>query len=114
MPCSTPRLSRRGPHLSSGGQKRPLNEEGQIGGYRLSTGETLHADFVIGADGATSEVAAAAGLVDPSMVLWGFAVRTYLPQVVDLPAIVLWEQTSMAAPFPDTDGSSRENKAVPT
>ena len=64
---------------------------GRIYGYKLSTDETLHADFVIGADGATSEVAAAAGLVDLNSVLWGFAVRTYLPQVVALPAIVLWE-----------------------
>ena len=54
---------------------------------------------MIGADGATSEVAAAAGLVDPKRVLWGFAVRTYVPQVVDLPAIVLWEPTPWRA-FP--------------
>ena len=38
----------------------PVEEDGRIVGYRLSTGETLYADFVIGADGATSEVAAAA------------------------------------------------------
>jgi len=82
-----------------GRAETPIEREGQIGGYRLNTGETLHADFVIGADGATSEVAAAAGLVNPGMVLWGFAVRTYLPQVVDLPAIVLWEQTPWRA-FP--------------
>jgi geranylgeranyl reductase family protein len=82
-----------------GRAETPLEREGQISGYRLSTGEALHADFVIGADGATSEVAASAGLVDPNMVLWGFAVRTYLPQVVDLPAIVLWEQEPWRA-FP--------------
>jgi menaquinone-9 beta-reductase len=82
-----------------GRAQEPLEGEGRIGGYRLSTGETLHADFVIGADGATSEVAAAAGLVNPHMVLWGFAVRTYLPQAVDLPAIVLWEPTPWQA-FP--------------
>ena len=82
-----------------GRAQTPLEKEGQIGGYRLSTGETLHADFVVGADGATSEVAAAAGLVDPNMVLWGFAIRTYLPQVVDLPAIVLWDQNPWQA-FP--------------
>jgi menaquinone-9 beta-reductase len=69
----------------------PLQHEGRCDGYRLSTGEELRSDVVIGADGATSGVAAAAGLVDPRKVLWGFAVRTYLPQVVDLPAIVLWE-----------------------
>ncbi len=82
-----------------GRAQEPLEEEGRIVGYRLSTGETIDADFVVGADGATSEVAAAAGLVDPRLVLWGFAVRTYLPQVVDLPAIVMWEPTPWHA-FP--------------
>jgi geranylgeranyl reductase family protein len=82
-----------------GRAQEPLEEEGRTVGYKLSTGESLYADFVIGADGATSEVAAAAGLVDPDSVLWGFAVRTYLPQVVDLPAIVLWEPTPWRA-FP--------------
>ncbi len=82
-----------------GRAQEPLVEEGGIVGYRLSTGETMHADFVIGADGATSEVGAAADLVDPTSVLWGFAVRTYLPQAVDLPAIVLWEPTPWHA-FP--------------
>ena len=82
-----------------GRAEEPLEEEGRTVGYKLSTGEALCADFVIGADGATSEVAAAAGLVDPDSVLWGFAVRTYLPQVVDLPAIVLWEPTPWRA-FP--------------
>ena len=82
-----------------GRAEEPLEEEGRIVGYRLSTGESLYADFVIGADGATSEVAATAGLVDPNSVLWGFAVRTYLPQEVDLPAIVLWEPTPWRA-FP--------------
>ena len=62
-----------------GRAQEPLEEEGRIVGYKLSTGESLYADFVIGADGATSEVAAAAGLVDPNSVLWGFAVRTYMP-----------------------------------
>jgi len=82
-----------------GRAQEALEEEGRIVGYKLSTGDSLYADFVIGADGATSEVAAAAGLVDANSVLWGFAVRTYLPQMVDLPAIVLWEQTPWRA-FP--------------
>ena len=82
-----------------GRAQEPLEEDGRIVGYKLSSGESLYADFVIGADGATSEVAAAAGLVEPDSVLWGFAVRTYLPQVVDLPAIVLWEPTPRRA-FP--------------
>ncbi len=69
----------------------PLESEGRIDGFRTSAGTDLRADFVIGADGATSRVAGAAGMVDAKRVLWGFAVRTYLPQVVDLPAILFWE-----------------------
>jgi flavin-dependent dehydrogenase len=38
-------------------------------------------------------VAGAAGMVDAKKVVWGFAIRTYLPQAVDLPAIVLWESS---------------------
>ncbi|HEX4217399.1 MAG TPA: geranylgeranyl reductase family protein [Acidimicrobiales bacterium] len=77
----------------------PLDRDGRVDGYRLSSGEELRADFVIGADGATSRVATAAGLVEGSRVLWGFAVRTYLPHSVRLPAIVLWEPTPWNA-FP--------------
>jgi menaquinone-9 beta-reductase len=69
----------------------PLEVEGRIDGYRLSDGTDLHSDFVIGADGATSRVAGAAGMVDTEKVLWGFAMRTYVPQSVELPAIVFWE-----------------------
>jgi geranylgeranyl reductase family protein len=77
----------------------PLEVAGRTGGYRLDTGEEVHADFVVGADGATSGVAAAAGLVEARKVLWGFAIRTYLPQEVDLAAIVMWEPTPWRA-FP--------------
>jgi geranylgeranyl reductase family protein len=69
----------------------PLEVEERIDGYRLSDGTELRADFVIGADGATSRVAGAAGMVDTKKVLWGFAMRTYLQEAVDLPAIVFWE-----------------------
>jgi geranylgeranyl reductase family protein len=77
----------------------PLESEGRIDGYRLSSGEEWRADFVIGADGATSGVGAATGLVDAHRALWGFAVRTYLPDTVDLAAIVMWEPTPWRA-FP--------------
>ncbi len=82
-----------------GRAQEPLEDEGRVVGYKLNTGQSLYADFVIGADGATSGVAAAANLVEPDSILWGFAVRAYLPQVVDLPAIVLWEPTPRRA-FP--------------
>ena len=87
-----------------------LGENGRIDGCRLTSGTDLHADFVIGADGATSRVAADAGLVDMERVLWGFAMRTYLPCVVDLPAIVFWEPEPWRAlpgygwVFPGTEG----------
>ena len=77
----------------------PVEDQGQISGYRLDKGDEVRADFVIGADGATSGVADAAGLVDAKRVLWGFAIRTYLPQAVDRPAIVFWEPKARQA-FP--------------
>jgi len=77
----------------------PLERQGRIDGYRLSTCHDLRADFVIGADGATSRVAADARLVDGKRVLWGFAVRTYTADVVEVPAIVLWEPAPWRA-FP--------------
>ena len=98
----------------------PLEEEGRIDGYRLSTGETLHADFVIGADGATSHVATAAGLVDPNRILWGFAIRTYVPQGVDLPAIVFWESSPWQAfpgygwIFPGSEGGANVGLGIAT
>lgn len=61
-----------------------------IEGFEVDRTE-VRADFVIGADGATSNVARSAGLVDESRVLWGFAVRAYTVQRVELPAIVVWE-----------------------
>jgi len=77
----------------------PLLVDGGIGGFRLDDGRELRADFVIGADGATSHVARTAGLVEEARVLWGFAVRCYLDQAVDLPAITLWERAPWRA-FP--------------
>ncbi len=60
-------------------------------GVQLASGAELQADVVVGADGATSRVAAAAGLVDAERALWGFALRSYLDVPVELPHILLWE-----------------------
>jgi len=60
-------------------------------GVQLADGGDLAADVVVGADGATSRIAAAAGLVEASRTLWGFALRTYLDAAVELPHILLWE-----------------------
>lgn len=69
----------------------PLFRDGRLEGFELSTGTRLCADVVIGADGATSRVADGGGLVDPTRVLWGFALRAYVDDPVSLPHIVLWE-----------------------
>ncbi len=86
---------------------RPLYSQGELTGFTVAAPdgggrgptrangkapEEIWADFVIGADGATSHVAECADLVERARVLWGFAVRTYLDQPVDLPAITLWDQ----------------------
>jgi geranylgeranyl reductase family protein len=98
--------------LISEGNSQGFSCKGCIDGYRLSTGEELRADFVIGADGATSGVATAAGLVDPSRVLWGFAIRTYVPTPIELAAIVTWEPTPWKAfpgygwAFPAAEGAN--------
>jgi geranylgeranyl reductase family protein len=70
---------------------------GRVAGVRAGTiefddGRRLVADIVVGADGATSGVAATAGLVDPGAVLWGFAQRSYVTQDVDRPIIALWDE----------------------
>jgi menaquinone-9 beta-reductase len=69
----------------------PLGDDAALDGFELSSGVRLSADVVIGADGATSRVADAGGLVDPARVLWGFALRAYVDDPVDLPYIALWE-----------------------
>jgi menaquinone-9 beta-reductase len=98
----------------------PLEVAGRTGGYRLDTGEEVRADFVVGADGATSGVAAAAGLVEEHKVLWGFAIRTYLRQEVDLAAIVMWEPTPWRAfpgygwVFPGAEGGANIGLGIAT
>src|SRR5437867_10372001 len=57
---------------------RNQDGNGRLEGFELSSGTRLLADVVIGADGATSRVADAAGLTDPTRVLWGFALRAYV------------------------------------
>jgi flavin-dependent dehydrogenase len=90
----------------------PLWDGGRLEGYRMQGGREVRADFVIGADGATSHVARTAGLVDARRVLWGFAVRSYVPSIVDLPVICFWEPSSWRAfpgygwAFPGADGGA--------
>ena len=78
----------------------------------LDGGGVLEADFIIGADGATSTTARTAGLVDPERVLWGFAARGYIPADVSLPVIALWnDRPRRGFPgygwlFPGPDGAN--------
>jgi geranylgeranyl reductase family protein len=71
-----------------------MGDPGRVEGVRLADGTRTRADFVVGADGARSTVASAAGLVDPRKVLWGFALRFYVQQSVELPHIVAFEPKS--------------------
>lgn len=80
---------------------RPRFEtSGRLAGFSLDRANTagieIEADVIIGADGALSRVGVAAGLVDEGRVLWGFAVRGYLPGPPALPQIVFWEPAPRA------------------
>ena len=98
----------------------PVETDGRLDGFRTSAGFEVRADFVIGADGATSHVATTAGLVDRSRVLWGFAVRAYLDQRVELPVIVLFESRRWHAfpgygwIFPTADGGANVGLGIAT
>jgi len=96
----------------------PLEGGDGIDGFVLGGGRRVRAGTVIGADGAASSVAAAAGLVDRPRALWGFAVRTYLDEPVDLPVIAFWEPRPWAALpgygwlFPGPDGCANAGIGV--
>jgi geranylgeranyl reductase family protein len=98
----------------------PLEGPRGIDGFALAGGTRLRAETIIGADGATSRVGEAAGLVDHERVMWGFAIRSYLDQPVDLPAIVLWEPNPWRALpgygwlFPGPDGRANVGLGVGT
>ena len=100
--------------------EEPLWHEGRLDGHRLGGGTELRADFVIGADGATSLVARSAGLTDERRILWGFAVRTYMSCRVDLPCIVFWEPSPWHGfpgygwVFPGADGGANVGLGVAT
>ncbi|MFI5047633.1 MAG: geranylgeranyl reductase family protein [Acidimicrobiia bacterium] len=82
-----------GAEAITGRAERPLFGDAGLEGFALSSGAELRADIVLGADGATSRVAAAADLVDPQRVLWAFAVRAYTEAHTDRPHIAFWEPT---------------------
>ncbi len=97
-----------------------LRESTGIVGFALADGTRLRARTIIGADGATSRVAEAAGMIDHDRVMWGFAIRAYLDQTVDLPSIVFWEPSRWRALpgygwlFPGPDGRANVGLGVGT
>jgi geranylgeranyl reductase family protein len=102
----------------TGRADRPVHRDGALEGFELAAGPTVVADVVIGADGATSRVAQVAGLVDPTRVMWGFAVRSYTNDGVAVPHIYLWEpRPRHALPgygwvFPGADGETNVGLGV--
>ena len=99
-----------GAEYYDGRADRPIAIGDRLDGFTLSSSIQLRADAIVGADGATSRVAEVARLVDPARVLWGFAVRTYREETVDLPHIMFWTPTPAHAfpgygwVFPTGDG----------
>ncbi len=57
----------------------------------LSNNNSIRANYLIGADGANSQVARSLQMCDESQVLYGFAVRGYLADPVDMPVISLFK-----------------------
>ena len=100
-----------------------FDEDGELNGFSIDSEKDqpvrVTADAVVGADGATSRVAVAAGLVNEKQVLWGFAVRGYLPSPVlgfaatepVLPRIYFWEPSGWSGypgygwVFPGAEGT---------
>jgi geranylgeranyl reductase family protein len=86
----------------------------------LDSGGAVEADIVIGADGAASRVAESCGLVDHERVLWGFAMRAYLEETVELPYIAFWDPApGRAFPgygwlFPGPDGRANAGLGLGT
>jgi menaquinone-9 beta-reductase len=99
--------------LAAGAQAVTARAAGiQDDGVELDDGRRITADVIVGADGATSGIAVAAGLVDLRAVLWGFAQRAYVAQDVERPIIALWDDPpGRGFPgygwlFPGTDGAA--------
>jgi geranylgeranyl reductase family protein len=88
-----------GAEFFDGRADEPIADGGRLNGFALSSTTRVRADVIVGADGATSRVADVAGLVDTRRVLWGFAVRAYRDEPVEVPHIMLWTPASGTA-FP--------------
>jgi menaquinone-9 beta-reductase len=65
------------------------SSDGRVDAVISSDGQRLAGEVIIAADGALSPVARLAGMLHPDTVLWGFAIRAYVPAQVSLPLIAL-------------------------
>jgi geranylgeranyl reductase family protein len=112
-----------GAELFEGRADEPVADDDRIAGFSVASTSgspdlRLFGDAIIGADGATSRVAEAAGLTTATRVLWGFAVRTYLEQPVDTPHIMFWTPVrgeglpGYGWVFPAGDGSANVGLGV--
>ena len=91
MRCSLRRPSLRVPVRCMAGSADSITVTSASMACAWPAARISRADVIIGADGATSQIAQDAGLVDPARVPWGFALRGYADAAVDLPQIALWE-----------------------
>jgi geranylgeranyl reductase family protein len=111
------------PHTGRAGAAH-FGDDGALQGFDIDSGQgeaiRLTADVIIGADGATSRVGAAAGLVDEAQVLWAFAVRAYVEAQPPLPRIHFWEPSPMVGypgygwVFPGEEGHANVGLGVGT
>lgn len=111
------------PHNGRAGAPH-FGDDGGLSGFDIDSGKgqpmRLTADVIIGADGATSRVGVAAGLVNEAQVLWAFAVRAYADAQPPLPRIHFWEPSPMAGypgygwVFPGEEGQANVGLGVGT
>ena len=79
--------------LAAGAVPVRASVRGLDGEAVITDGPSLSAPVVIGADGALSRVAQAAGLVHPAEALWGFALRGYVERDVPRGRIDIFSPT---------------------
>ena len=109
--------------LLNGRAEEPIVENGRLTGFSVSSssrpaGTRVRADVLVGADGATSRVAEVARLVDTRRVLWGFAIRAYHDEPIEVPHILFWTPAPASGfpgygwAFPAGDGGANVGLGV--
>ena len=104
-PCATP-PSMPAPSPSTGGPTAPSGRMPTLEGFTVDGGDELRADFVIGADGATSHVAQVAGLVEDATGAVGVRGAVLSGPAGRPPGDHAVGADAGGEPFPGTAGSS--------